>query len=120
MKKSHVIQIKRVYEEPSAQDGIRFLVDRIWPRGIRKEALSDVQWLRDVAPSTELRKWFGHDANRWKEFRKRYRGELEKNHDAWEPLLEAVKKNNVTLLFSAKDLEMNQAAVLKEFLEEKR
>ena len=95
-------------------------MDRLWPRGIRKEALADVQWLRDVAPSADLRKWFGHDPVKWKEFRRRYRAELEKNSAAMKPLSEAIKKDNVTLLFSAKDPEMNQAAALKEFLEEKR
>lgn len=120
MSKPYVFKIKRVYEEPSAQDGVRFLVDRLWPRGIRKETLADAKWLKDVAPSDNLRKWFGHDPAKWKEFRKRYRAELEKNSAACEPILEAIKKDNVTLLFSAKDPEMNQAAVLKEFLEEMR
>ena len=118
MKKSYVFQIKRVYEASSENDGIRFLVDRLWPRGIRKEALADAKWLKGVAPTDDLRKWFGHDPAKGKEFQKRYRAELENNPAAWKPLLEAIKEDNVTLLFGAKDLEMNQAVVLKEFLEE--
>lgn len=116
----HVFQIKRVYEAASKDNGIRFLVDRLWPRGIRKEALADAKWLKDVAPSDELRKWFGHEPAKWKEFQKRYRAELENNPAAWGLLLKAIKEDNVTLLFSAKDLERNQAAVLREFLKEKR
>ena len=120
MKKSHVFQIKRVYDAAAKGDGIRFLVDRLWPRGVRKETLADAKWLKDVAPSDALRKWFGHDPAKWKEFQKRYRAELEKNPASWRLLLEAIKEDNVTLLFSAKDLERNQAVVLREFLEEKR
>ena len=115
----HTIRIKRVYETRSAKDGICFLVDRVWPRGIRKESLSGVQWLRDVAPSTELRKWFGHQPVRWADFQRRYRGELEGNPESWKPLLAAVKKGDLTLLYSAKDERMNQAVVLKEFLEDR-
>lgn len=115
----HEIRIKRAYDKPSSEDGERFLVDRLWPRGIRKETLASVFWLRDVAPSSELRKWFGHDPKKWSEFRRRYRAELKANPNAWQPILDAVKKDNVTLLFSAHDLEHNQAVVLKEFLEEK-
>ena len=118
MPKPHIFQIKRVYDKPSPDDGLRFLVDRIWPRGIRKEALADAQWLRDIAPSTELRKSFCHDPAHWTEFRARYRAELKKNQAALKPLTDAIKKDNVTLLYSAKDTEMNQAVVLKEFLEE--
>jgi uncharacterized protein YeaO (DUF488 family) len=118
MKQAHVFKIKRVYDAPDAEDGIRFLVDRLWPRGIRKEALANVQWLRDVAPSPELRKWFGHDPARWSEFRIRYRRELENHPAGWAPLLDTITKDNVTLLFAARDPERNQAAVLKELLEE--
>jgi uncharacterized protein YeaO (DUF488 family) len=120
MKKSPVIQIKRVYEAASKDDGIRFLVDRLWPRGIRKETLAGVKWLRDVAPSDALRKWFGHEPAKWKEFQKRYRAELENNPASWGLLLEAIKEDKVTLLYSAKDIERNQATVLKEFLEERQ
>ena len=120
MTTSHVFKIKRVYEAASEQDGIRILIDRLWPRGLRKEALGNAAWLKDVAPSDELRKWFGHDPAKWKEFQKRYRAELEKIPAAWKPILDAVKRDNITLLFGAKDLEMNQAVVLKVFLEERR
>ena len=120
MKKTHVVQIKRVYEKPSPDDGQRFLVDRVWPRGIRKEALADAIWLREVAPSTELRKRFCHDADRWPEFQAGYRSELKKNRAALAPLLSAIKKGNVTLLYSARDTEMNQAVVLKKFLEKEK
>jgi uncharacterized protein YeaO (DUF488 family) len=113
------IQIKRVYDEPSPNDGSRFLVDRLWPRGVKKSALSGVIWLRDVAPGTPLRKWFGHDPGKWAEFRKRYRLELEKNLSALKPLRTALQKSNVTLLFAARDIEINHAIVLKEFLQRK-
>lgn len=115
----HEFRIRRVYDEPSSGEGLRFLVDRLWPRGIKKDALASVVWLRDVAPSGPLRKWFEHDPAKWDEFRKRYRAELEKNPDAWKPLLDAIQKDNVTLLFAARDIEMNQAVVLKEFLEKR-
>ncbi|HEY1788457.1 MAG TPA: DUF488 family protein [Verrucomicrobiae bacterium] len=115
----HEFRIKRVYDEISSDDGLRFLVDRLWPRGIRKEALHAAVWLKEVAPSSSLRKWFGHDAARWPEFRRRYRSELEKNPAAWAPLLEAIHKDTVTLLFAARQAEMNQAVVLRDFLAER-
>lgn len=113
----HKFHIKRVYETPAPGDGFRFLVDRLWPRGMKKSALASVPWLKDVAPSPELRKWFRHEPAKWAEFRKRYHSELKKNRDACEPLWAAIQKDNVTLLFSARDGERNQAVVLKEFLE---
>jgi uncharacterized protein YeaO (DUF488 family) len=113
----HQFHIKRVYDQPAADDGLCFLVDRLWPRGIKKSALASVTWLKDVAPSAELRKWFGHEPAKWTEFRRRYLRELEKNPGACQPLWEAVQKKEVTLLFSARDMEKNQAVVLKEFLE---
>jgi uncharacterized protein YeaO (DUF488 family) len=116
----HEIRIKRVYDELASDDGARFLVDRLWPRGVKKSALSDVTWLRDIAPSAPLRNWFDHDPAKWDEFRKRYRSELEKNSAVWKPLLDAARKGRVTLLFAARDTEMNQAVVLKEFLEKKQ
>jgi uncharacterized protein YeaO (DUF488 family) len=116
---SHEFRIKRVYEKPSADDGLRFLVDRLWPRGVRKEALHAAHWLKNVAPSSSLRKWFGHDAGRWPEFCRRYRSELEKNAAAWAPLMEAAHKDTVTLLFAARQVEMNQATVLRDFLAER-
>jgi len=114
---AYQIQIKRCYEPPSPTDGARFLVDRLWPRGVRKEALRLTGWVQEVAPSQTLRKWFGHDPGRWVEFRKRYFAELTAKRDAWMPILEAVMKGNVTLLFSAHDLEHNNAVALREFLQ---
>ena len=113
-----VLRTKRVYETAEASDGTRFLVDRLWPRGIKKEALKMKAWLKDVAPSPELRKWFGHDPEKWEEFQKRYRAELKSNSEAWKPILEAAKHGDVTLLYSARDTEHNSAVLLKTFLEE--
>ena len=113
-----MLRIKRVYEPPNRDDGVRFLVERLWPRGIRKEDLKMKAWLRDVSPSPDLRKWYSHDTSRWEEFRKRYRAELKDNPDAWQPILETARKENVTLLYSARDTEHNSALVLKEYLDE--
>ncbi|MBW7907753.1 MAG: DUF488 domain-containing protein [Kiritimatiellae bacterium] len=110
-----MIKIKRVYEEAEASDGVRFLVERLWPRGVKKEALKMEAWLKDVAPSTELRKWFSHDPAKWPDFQKRYRAELDKNRDALLPILSAAKKGDVTLLFSSHDEEHNNAVVLQEY-----
>jgi uncharacterized protein YeaO (DUF488 family) len=112
-----LLKTKRVYEPAEASDGIRFLVDRLWPRGIKKEALKMKAWLKDVAPSPDLRKWFAHDPARWQEFQRRYTAELKSNADAWSPILEAAKQGDVTLLYSARDTEHNSALLLKEFLE---
>ena len=114
-----MLKTKRVYESPEASDGARFLVDRLWPRGIKKEKLEMKAWLKDVAPSPELRKWFAHDPAKWKEFQKRYRAELKANPDAWKPILEAAKEGDVTLLYSTRDTEHNSAVLLKAFLEKK-
>lgn len=111
------IQLRRVYDQPSAQDGTRFLVERLWPRGITKSVLADAQWLRDVAPSAELRKWFHHDPQRWNEFRRRYFAELKLQKEALSPILEAAHKGTVTLLYSSHDTEHNNAVALKEFLQ---
>ena len=112
-----MIQLKRVYEPHLAQDGTRFLVERLWPRGVTKAALADAQWLRDAAPSAELRKWFHHDPQRWNEFRRRYFSELKGDKDTLSPVLEAARESTVTLLFSSHDTEHNNAVALKEFLE---
>jgi uncharacterized protein YeaO (DUF488 family) len=111
-----MIRIKRVYEPVARGDGRRFLVERLWPRGMRKEALQMEAWLKDVAPSTVLRKWFDHRVERWVEFQKRYRRELSANRDAWQPILEAAGRGAVTLLYSAHDLEHNAAVVLRDYL----
>jgi uncharacterized protein YeaO (DUF488 family) len=93
-----------------------YLVDRLWPRGVRKEALDIDGWLKDVAPSTELRRWFGHDPERWEEFRERYRAELDARPDSAQPLLDALDDGPVMLLYDAKDTDHNQAIVLREWL----
>jgi uncharacterized protein YeaO (DUF488 family) len=113
-----LLKTKRVYESAEVSDGVRFLVDRLWPRGIKKEKLEMKAWLKDVAPSPALRKWFAHDPTKWQEFQQRYRAELKANSDAWEPILEAAKGGDVTLLYSARDTEHNSALLLKTFLEE--
>jgi len=111
------IDLKRVYDPPATSDGRRILVDRIWPRGITKADLQIDAWLKDLAPSTELRKWFGHDPAKWDEFRKRYAGELEQRSEALEELVEKARAGHVTLVFSAKDTEHNNAVALREHLE---
>lgn len=111
------IQIKRVYEAAVETDGNRFLVDRLWPRGLKKENLRIACWLKEVAPTDKLRHWFNHDPAKWDEFQKRYRVELDAKPGNWRPLLNAAKKGNITLLFSARDVEHNNARVLKDFLE---
>ncbi len=113
-----MIRIKRVYDSPAADDGARFLVERLWPRGMKKEALPMDGWQKDVAPSDALRRWFGHDPAKWAEFRRRYTAELDSNRAAWEPILEAARQGTITLLYSAHDVEHNNALVLKTYLEE--
>lgn len=112
-----MIRVKRAYDAPAASDGARFLVDRLWPRGVKKEALKVRDWLRAVSPSNELRTRFGHEPARWKEFQRRYFAELDKNPQALEPLLEAAREGDVTLVFSARDTERNNAVALKNYLE---
>jgi uncharacterized protein YeaO (DUF488 family) len=111
-----MIRLKRVDEAPTASDGARFLVERLWPRGIKKSSLPIEAWLKDVAPSTELRKWFGHEQARWNEFRTRYFTELDDKPDAWLPLLKAARHGTVTLIYSSHDSERNNAVALLEFL----
>jgi uncharacterized protein YeaO (DUF488 family) len=114
-----MIQIKRVYEPPDSHDGRRFLVERLWPRGMKKESLTMEGWLKDVAPSAALRQWFGHDPAKWEEFRQRYAVELENSPAALPLLLDAGRQETVTLLYSAHDREHNSALVLKSFLDER-
>jgi uncharacterized protein YeaO (DUF488 family) len=116
VKSKHTIQLKRVYEEPSEEDGQRVLVDRVWPRGIKKEKAALDLWLKEIAPSTALRKWFGHDPEKWSEFQRRYRAELDKMTDTLEPLKEAIRKGKVTLVYAAHDTEHNNAVALKAYL----
>ena len=114
-----MIRIKRVYEPHATADGVRFLVERLWPRGIAKAALEMDGWLKDAAPSTELRRWFNHDPERWMEFKRRYVAELDDHSDAWEPILAKARRGRVTLLYSAHDVEHNNAVVLRDFLNRK-
>lgn len=111
------IRVKRVYEPAAKADGTRYLVDRVWPRGIKKDAVSIEAWLKELGPSTELRKWFGHDPKRWAAFKKRYFKELRAKEELWAPVRSAARKRTVTLVYSARDEEHNQAVALKEFLE---
>ena len=110
------LKIKRVYENPKQDDGKRILVDRLWPRGLTKEKASIDLWLKDIAPTTELRKWFGHDPKKWKKFQERYHQELNNNKEQVSILYEQLKKGVVTLVYGAKDEEHNEALVLKEWL----
>jgi len=110
------VKIKRVYDAPDGDDGTRILVDRLWPRGLTKERACVDVWLKDIAPSTELRKWFGHDPAKWEQFRERYHRELEANVNLVSLLKEKLKGGAVTLLFTAKDAEHNEAVALQEWL----
>ncbi|SLN26890.1 DUF488 domain-containing protein [Oceanibacterium hippocampi] len=110
------IAIKRIYDGASRRDGYRVLVDRVWPRGVSKEEADIDRWAKEIAPSSKLRKWFGHDPERWDEFRKRYREELDEQTDTLRELLDDCGGKRMTLLFGAKDTEHNQAVVLKDVL----
>ena len=113
------IRVKRIYEVPTPDDGFRVLVDRIWPRGITKATAAVDLWMKGVAPSSELRQWFGHDPARWEEFRRRYHGELGARQDLLAELQAHAAKGRLTLVFSAHDAAHNQAVVLREALEGK-
>lgn len=110
------IGIKRTYESVGQSDGWRVLVECLWPRGVRKEDLQLSAWEKDVAPSPALRKWYSHDVSRWPEFQRRYRQELDQNPEAWRPILDLARSRQVTLLFSARDVEHNSAVVLRDYL----
>jgi uncharacterized protein YeaO (DUF488 family) len=110
------IRIKRVYERPDPADGTRILVDRLWPRGLTKAKASVDLWLKEIAPSTELRKWFGHDPAKWAEFKTRYHAELQANDEAVARLKAASAQGTVTLVYGAKDEAHNEAVVLQQFL----
>ncbi len=112
-----MLKIKRVYEEPASDDGYRVLVDRLWPRGVSKEKAKIDLWLRDVSPSSELRKWFGHDPNKWLEFKKRFESELVNSSENVEKLRELASHGDVTLVYGAKDEKHNNAVVIKSYLE---
>ncbi|WP_305909451.1 DUF488 domain-containing protein [Methylomarinum sp. Ch1-1] len=113
-KQHYRFRIKRVYELPDKHDGRRILVDRLWPRGLTKEKASIDLWLKDIAPSTELRKWFDHDPGRWEAFKERYLDELKGNHEQIQRLKQELDKGIVTLVYAAKDEEHNQAIVIQE------
>lgn len=110
------LHLKRAYDPSAPEDGERFLVDRLWPRGVRKETLLLTGWLKEIAPSDALRRWFGHDPERWEEFRRRYRSELKSQQTVLQSLRDALKRGPVTLVYSAHDEAHNQAVVLREFL----
>jgi uncharacterized protein YeaO (DUF488 family) len=114
-----MITLKRAYDPWSSTDGTRFLVERLWPRGVAKQKLRVDAWLKDVAPSTELRKWFSHDPEKWDEFRKRYWRELAANPEAWQPIASAARRGRVTLIYSSHDAEHNNAVALFEYLKKK-
>jgi uncharacterized protein YeaO (DUF488 family) len=113
------IEVRRAYEEGAAGTGLRFLVDRLWPRGIKKAELHLDGWLKDVAPSDELRRWFGHDPRRWSEFSRRYGEELDEHPEAWTPLRDAAEHARVILLYGARDEQHNNAIALRQYLERK-
>jgi uncharacterized protein YeaO (DUF488 family) len=114
-----MIRVKRTYDPPARGDGWRVLVERLWPRGMKKEALAADAWLKEVAPTTELRKWFDHQVERWDEFRRRYREELRAHPEAWQSIVDASRRGPVTLLYSAHDTLHNGAIVLRDYLMER-
>ena len=111
-----MVNIKRVYDDPSPDDGTRILIDRLWPRGLSKENAKIELWLKDLAPSTALRQWFQHDPGRWKEFQKRYAGELSQCHEALQKLQACMKQGPVTFLYAAQNQEYNNAVALKAYM----
>jgi uncharacterized protein YeaO (DUF488 family) len=114
-----MVRLKRAYEAAARSDGKRFLVERLWPRGIKKSDLQIDAWLKDVAPSTELRRWFSHDPTKWQEFRRRYFAELGHNPQSWHPIIEAARQRTVTLIYSAHDSDHNNAVALRDYLASK-
>jgi|SRR5438876_3403803 len=114
-----MIKLKRAYEPASREDGARFLVERLWPRGLAKRDLRLDGWLKDVAPSAELRKWFSHDPKKWPEFRRRYFAELRATRTTWQPLVNAARRGRVTFVYAARDTARNGAVALKTFLDQR-
>lgn len=111
-----MLKLKRAYEPASRDDGKRFLVERLWPRGVKKTELRLDGWLKDIAPSPELRKWYSHDVSKWAEFQKRYRNELKQHSEALGPILQAARQGTVTLIYAAHDTKHNSAVVLRDYL----
>ena len=114
-----MIYVKRVYEPADERDGARFLVDRLWPRGLKKDALRADSWIKAASPCDALRHWFGHDPQKWKEFQRRYFAQLDGKPEAWQPLARAARAGDITLLFSARDTEHNNALALRAYLTKK-
>ncbi len=114
-----MIKLKRAYDAVSRTDGTRFLVERLWPRGVSKAALQVDAWLKEVGPSTALRKWFSHDPQKWREFRQRYFRELDSRPEAWQPIMSAARRGTVTLVYSSHDTEHNNAVALQEYVRTK-
>jgi uncharacterized protein YeaO (DUF488 family) len=114
-----MITLKRAYESVSPTDGRRFLVERLWPRGVSKAKLRVDEWLKEVGPSTELRRWFSHDPGKWSEFRRRYFRELDSRPEAWQPIASAARRGRVTLVYSSHDTEHNNAVALQQYLRAK-
>jgi uncharacterized protein YeaO (DUF488 family) len=114
------IRLKRAYEPPAADDGIRILIDRLWPRGVRKTDAAIDEWMKEIAPSTELRKWFGHDPERWREFSRRYRNEIKQRREEINRLRTLARHRRITLIFAAHDEAHNDAVVLKDVLLDRR
>ena len=112
-----MIKLKRAYEKRSKDDGVRILVDRLWPRGLTKKRAAVDRWLKEIAPSPELRKWFGHVPSRWKQFQTRYRRELKQHKEAIATLRQEARKSTITFLYAARDTEHNSAGVLKKYIE---
>ena len=112
-----MLKLKRAYERASREDGRRILVERLWPRGIRKASLQLDAWLKEVAPTAALRQWFSHDPKKWDEFQRRYRAELEQHPEVCDPILKAARRGTVTLVYSSHDSEHNNAVALRDYLE---
>jgi uncharacterized protein YeaO (DUF488 family) len=110
------IKLKRAYEAPTPEDGTRILIDRLWPRGVKKADAAIDEWMKEIAPSTELRKWFGHDPGRWEEFRRRYQTEIRQRTHEFDRLRALAQRGRVTLVFSARDEAHNDAVVLRDLL----
>jgi uncharacterized protein YeaO (DUF488 family) len=110
------VKLKRAYDRPAAADGTRVLVDRLWPRGVKKADAAIDRWAKDLAPSTDLRKWFGHDPDRWSEFQRRYRAELRHNAELLDELRRLARRGAVTLIYAARDQEHNEAVIIRDML----
>jgi uncharacterized protein YeaO (DUF488 family) len=115
-----MLKLKRAYDPVSREDGVRFLVERLWPRGVAKAKLRVAAWLKEAGPSTQLRKWFSHDPDKWPRFRVRYFRELDSAPEAWRPILSAARRGTVTLVYSSHDEQYNNAVALREYLWRKR